>query len=148
MATKQTRKRQRSASGDEQRQNDTRRDRRGKSLPPGSLVAWDRDEKRVIAVADSYAEVMKQAAAAGESEPVIERTPGFSAGVQRRPFVLLEDESAKVLDDIRRLIPNAEQWLDTPNAWFDGRRPRSLLGTAAEASLRYLLRGIRNGISS
>jgi hypothetical protein len=42
----------------------------------GRWVAWTRDRKRVLAVADSFPEVMSQATQSGESDPYVKKIQG------------------------------------------------------------------------
>jgi hypothetical protein len=114
----------------------------------GRWVAWSRNRERVIAVADTYADVMKQALAAGEANPFVKKAPGISPTEARQPFTLLEDESPDILEDLKPLIPELEEWLDTPNVFLGGEKPRDLIGTDREEQIRDLLRGIKHGISS
>jgi hypothetical protein len=114
----------------------------------GQWVAWDADRKQLLAVADTYAEIMRRVADAGAVDPVVEKAPGFHPEVAARPFTLLEDESTVILDDVRKTIPDPEQWLDTPNTRLWCQKPRDLIGTPQERYVRYLLRGIRSGITS
>jgi Protein of unknown function (DUF2384) len=114
----------------------------------GRWVAWTRDRQRVLAVADSFPDVMNQAIRSGESEPYVNKVPGVSPDSARRPFVLLEDESPNIVDDVSKVIPNSEAWLDSPNSWLGGEKPRDLIGTEMEWEVRYLLRGIRDGITT
>jgi hypothetical protein len=46
------------------------------------------------------------------------------------------------------VIPNAEAWLDSPNISLGGEKPRELIGTDMEPEVRYLLRGIKDGITT
>lgn len=64
----------------------------------GRWVAWTRDRQRVLAVADSFADVMKQALASGEPDPYVKKAPGVSAKTARKPFVILEDESSNIIN--------------------------------------------------
>jgi hypothetical protein len=114
----------------------------------GRWVAWTRDRQRVLAVADSFADVMNQAIRSGESEPYVKKVPGASPNGARKPLVILEDESSNIVDDVSKVIPNSEAWLDSPNSWLGGERPRDLIGTEMEWEVRDLLRGIRDGITT
>jgi hypothetical protein len=111
----------------------------------GKWVAWDENQETVLAVADSYSELMRCIDEFRLVDPIIERTPGLHADV---PLELLEGESADILKDVRETIPDAEQWLDTPNTRLWYKRPRELIGTPDERQLRYLLRGLWSGITS
>jgi hypothetical protein len=112
----------------------------------GRWVAWTRDRQLVLAVADSFADVMQQALASGEPDPYVKKAPGVSPEAARKPFALLEDESANIIDDAAKLFPVPEAWLDAPNIALGGERPRDLIRTAREPEVRYLLRGIQDGI--
>ena len=114
----------------------------------GRWVAWTRDRQRVLAVADSFADVMNQATRSGESDPYVKKVPGVSPEGARKPFVILEDESSNIVDDVSKVVPNAEVWLDSPNSSLGGERPRDLIGTEMEREVRYLLRGIKDGITT
>ena len=48
----------------------------------------------------------------------------------------LTDESPDVIVDVKKIIPNAVEWLDTPNTnlWFE--KPRNLIGAERERQLR------------
>lgn len=114
----------------------------------GRWVAWDRHRRQIIAVADSYPEVMKSVPDPEDPDVVVRTAPGFRPDVLARPFILLEDESPDVREDVKDVIgDDYERWLDTPHWWF-GAPPRSLIGTENEKELRYLLRHIRYGIPS
>jgi hypothetical protein len=114
----------------------------------GRWVAWTRDRQRVVAVADSFVDVMNQAIRSGESDPYVRKVPGVSPEGARKPDVILEDESSNILDDVSKVLPDAEVWLDSPNSSLGGERPRDLIGTEMEREVRYLLRGIRDGITT
>jgi hypothetical protein len=114
----------------------------------GRWVAWTRDRQRVLAVADSFADVMNQAIQAGESDPYVKKLPGVSPNGAHKPFALLEDESSNIVDDVSKVVPDAEVWLDSPNSMLGGERPRDLIGTEREREVRYLLRGIKYGITT
>ncbi len=115
------------------------------SLPPGNWVAWDRDRKKILAVGTHFWKVMQKAFKAGEEEPHVEKTPGLSPAAARRRFTREKWESPNVIDDVRKMVPGAEDWLDTPNTLFAGERPRDLIGTDREELLRDALRSIRAG---
>jgi hypothetical protein len=115
---------------------------------PGRWVAWTRDRQRVLAVADSFADVMRQAIASGEPDPYVKKAPGGLPEAARKPFALLEDESPNILDDISKVFPDPEAWLDAPNSSLGGEKPRDLIGTEREPEVRYLLRGIQDGITT
>jgi hypothetical protein len=114
----------------------------------GRWVAWTRDRRRILAVANSFADVVKQANRSGESDPYVKKVPGVSPEGIRKPFVILDDESTNIVEDVGKLIPDAEEWLDSPNSLLGGERPRDLIGTEMEPEVRYLLRGIRDGITT
>ncbi len=120
-------------------------------VPPdlqGRWIAWDEDQDEILAIADTYPELLERVQRMGLVDPIIERAPGLHPAVTSRPFELLEGESADILKDVHETIPDAEQWLDTPNTRLGCKKPRDLIGTAQERQLRYLLRGIWSGITS
>ena len=112
----------------------------------GQWVAWTRDRRQVLAVADSFADVMKEAAAAGERDPYVKKVPGLSP--KAKPFARLDDESDDILEDIRKVICNPDAWLDAPNDSLGGEKPRELISTGRGQEVRYLLRGIEDGITT
>jgi hypothetical protein len=115
---------------------------------PGRWLAWKRKRtgRVVLAIADDYAGLMKQVANPTDPGLVVEVAPGLHPLAASRRFELLDDESPNVLEDVRKYWgAAAEQWLDSPNAWFDGRKPRELIGTEDEAGIRYLIRAIKTG---
>ena len=114
----------------------------------GKWVVLDDDQETIRAVADTFPEILGLAQQLGLVDSVIERAPGLHPTVARRPFELLLGESANVLEDVQRTIPDADQWLDTPNTRLWCKKPRELVGTPQEGQLRYLLRGIWSGITS
>jgi hypothetical protein len=89
--------------------------------------------------------VMNEAIRPGESDPYVKKVPGVSPGA-RKPFVILQDESSNIVDDVSKVVPDSEAWLDSPNSSLGGERPRDLIGTEMEREVRYLLRGIKDGI--
>jgi len=114
----------------------------------GRWVAWTRDRQRVLAVADSFADVMQQALASGETAPYVKKTPRVAPDPAAAMAAILDDESPDIRDDISKLFPAADAWLDSPNSSLGGEKPRDLLGTAREREVRDLLRGIQDGITT
>jgi Protein of unknown function (DUF2384) len=114
----------------------------------GRWVAWTRDRQRVLAVADSFADVMKQAIASGEPDPYVKKAPRVSPDAAGKAFAILEDESANIIDDVSEVFPDPEAWLDAPNSSLGGAKPRDLITTEREREVRYLLRGIKDGITT
>jgi Protein of unknown function (DUF2384) len=114
----------------------------------GRWVAWTRDRQRILAVADSFADAMTQALAAGEQDPYVKKAPGVSLETGRKPFAILEDESPNIIDDVRKVLSDPEAWLDAPNDSLGGEKPRDLINTEREREVRYLLRGIEDGITT
>jgi hypothetical protein len=120
-------------------------------LPPdlqGRWIAWDENQENLFAVADTYPELMERVQQMGLVDPIIERAPGLHPAIANMPFELLEGESSDILKDIRETIPDAEEWLETPNTRLWCKKPRDLIGTTQERQLRYLLRGFWSGITS
>jgi hypothetical protein len=60
-------------------------------------------------------------------------------------YPLLPDEADDILVDVANVIPNAEQWVDAPNAHFGLETPRSVIGTDQEWFLRNMLRMVKYG---
>jgi hypothetical protein len=109
-------------------------------LPPGRWVAWDRERKHVLAVADTYPEVMEQVASVPDA--VVEKSPGTHPLAAARPFTLLEWESPDIRADVAKVFADPELWLDTPHPSLGAQAPRALIGTDQERLVRYLLRDI------
>lgn len=114
----------------------------------GKWLAWDDERRTVLASADSCAELMQIIEWKGLGDPRIERAPGFLPGFAERTAALLPGETADLVHDIHDTIPNADDWLDTPNAHLWCQKPRELIHTPQEEFVRSLLRGIRSGITS
>lgn len=114
----------------------------------GRWVAWSRDRQKLLAVADSFQDAMAQALAAGEHDPYVKKAPGVSLEPDRQPFAIVEGESADILDDVRKVFPDPGAWLDAPNDSLGGKKPRDLIHTEREREVRYLLRGIEDGITT
>jgi uncharacterized protein (DUF2384 family) len=56
--------------------------------------------------------------------------------------ILLPSEHPDIRIDVDELLSNADEWLETPNSNFGGRRPLELIGTPDELLLRETLRSI------
>jgi hypothetical protein len=113
----------------------------------GRWVAWTRDRQRVLAVADSFADVMQQAIAAGEPDPYVKKAPGVSPAA-RKTVAVLEDESLNIIDDVKKVFRDPDTWLDSPNNSLGGEKPRDLISTEREREVRDLLRRIQDGITT
>ena len=114
---------------------------------PGHWIAWNAVTRGVIALGNDYAAVMRQVPDPRDPHLVVDVAPGIHPAAAARRFVPLKDESRDVLDDVRKYWGSAaDEWLDSPNGWFDGRKPRELIGTADEEAVRNLIRAIRTGI--
>ena len=74
--------------------------------------------------------------------------PGIAPEAARKPFSILEDESPNIMDDISMVFPDPEAWLETPNSSLGGAKPRDLISTEREREVRFLLRGIIDGITT
>jgi len=59
---------------------------------------------------------------------------------------LLPGELADLRQEAATLIEDADNWLDSPNRHFGGRRPNELIGTNQEQLVRLLLRSLKYGI--
>jgi uncharacterized protein (DUF2384 family) len=58
------------------------------------------------------------------------------------------DDRKSTLDLIAEVIPDSEQWLDTPHPLLGTKSPRELIGCPEEAVLRNLVLGLKDGIFS
>ncbi len=113
---------------------------------PGSWIAWRESPRQVLAIADTAADVLKQLPDPADPGVIVAAAPGVHPRAAARPFERLADEAPNVLDDVQKYFGDgAAHWLDCPNAWFDGCRPRELLRTPEEEGIRYLLRAIKTG---
>lgn len=114
----------------------------------GRWIAWTQDRQRIVAVADSFSDAMAQALAQGESNPYVKKAPGVSPKVASKPFAIREDESPNIIDDVRKVFPDADAWLNAPNDLLGGEKPCDLIRTEREREVRYLLRGLEDGITT
>ena len=57
-----------------------------------------------------------------------------------------KNNSTALKKDVRKIFPDPEAWLDTPNEHLMGRTPRELLGTEREILVSDLLWRIKHGI--
>jgi hypothetical protein len=104
-------------------------------LPPGHWVAWDREQKKVLAIGDNFWEVLQKGLATGEAEPHVERTPGIHPAAAARPFTLHEWEAPDILDDIRVAFAGyVDRWLDTPSPCSPMRDRATSWGPSANRS--------------
>ena len=115
---------------------------------PGMWIAWNNDDTEIVAVADTFPEILERVAELGLSNPTIEIAPGFHPSVAGKQFDLRPDESPSIEVDVQSTIPNAEEWLDLPNSRIGGQKPRDLIGTPREFRLRDIIRSIRAGITT
>ena len=58
------------------------------------------------------------------------------------------DQFVDIKDLIAEVIDNPEEWLDRPHPLLGLAKPRDLIGTDREASLRDLARAIKYGVFS
>jgi hypothetical protein len=115
----------------------------------GRWVAWDRKKEEVLAIADDYRTLMEKITNKDDPDIIVDVAPGIHPEAACRPFVLLEDESPNIMDDIRLLIDDdPDWWLDRPHVLLNHRKPRDLIGAEDEKQVRYILRGIRSGAFS
>jgi len=112
---------------------------------PGQWLAWDSARRNVIAVNADLKALLKEVEKLGESDPWVESAPGFQPGFLEEMSKPKEGESENIIDDIKSTIPDAEEWLDTPNIFFWGEKPRDLIGTQGEFHLRQMLRELWSG---
>jgi hypothetical protein len=59
---------------------------------------------------------------------------------------LFAGEHQDIVQDVRAVVADPENWLDMPNDRLGGRKPRELVGTREEIHLRNLIRAIQHGI--
>jgi uncharacterized protein (DUF2384 family) len=45
-------------------------------------------------------------------------------------------------DEIRALLRNADEWMDTPNTILDGKKPNELIGTRDEQKVRDIVQAV------
>lgn len=123
------------------------------NIPPpadlaGKWIAVDDDQERVLAWADTFPQLLELIEQKGLGDPEIHIAPGFPPNFYENAAKLLEGESPEILTDIYKTIPEAEQWLNTPNDYFGSKAPRELIGTPNEWQLRFMLRRIWYGCYS
>jgi hypothetical protein len=61
---------------------------------------------------------------------------------------LFPGENADIREEVKTVIRNYAQWLNTPNTLFAGRKPKDLIGTEDEYQLRNAIRAIKHGVFS
>ena len=59
-----------------------------------------------------------------------------------------QDEKIDLLQEARQVVPDADNWLNTENTLFMGRKPIDLIGTEDEPRLRSVLGAIKYGLFS
>src|SRR4051794_1031388 len=79
-----------------------------KTLPPDTWIAWDRNGTRLLAVANDYWDVIRQAAEAGEAKPRIELAPGLHNIISEPGFQFYPEESPDILEEVKRVVPDHE----------------------------------------
>jgi hypothetical protein len=117
---------------------------------PGRWIAWDDASGTVLAIEDTFAKANSAASQANGQRVRIEIAPGFHPQAEiHQALELLDWESPNVLDDVWLLWGDrADAWLDSVNLRLGGRKPRELVGSPDERWLRYLLRAMRDGVTS
>lgn len=110
---------------------------------PGTWRAWDEERERILAWADTFPKLVELIEQKGLGDPHVDTAPGFPPGFFEEAAKLIDDESSNILTDVYKIIPDAEQWLDTPNDHFGLKTPRELVGTVNEWQLRFMLRRVR-----
>ena len=55
------------------------------------------------------------------------------------------DIDRDILDLIDEVVPQSQQWLDTPHNLLGSEKPRQLIGTNREFILRNLVRALKQG---
>jgi hypothetical protein len=58
------------------------------------------------------------------------------------------DEQVDLESLVAEVVADPDQWMDTPNDQLGGEKPRDLIGTSREGSLRELARAIKIGMFS
>ena len=58
------------------------------------------------------------------------------------------DETVDIRKLIMEVVPDAEQWMDSPNRHFGLMKPADLIGTDKEIHLRNLVRAVKLGMFS
>jgi hypothetical protein len=114
---------------------------------PGRWIVWNEATRAVYATADDYSEALQQVVTRNDPDVKLGLAPGFHPDAPiHQPPKLLPWESPNVVDDVQLLWgDSADAWLDSPNPRFGGRKPRELVGTEDEFSLREMLRAVRYG---
>ena len=60
---------------------------------------------------------------------------------------LLDGEKPDILDELKDIVQEPDEWLDQPNDQLGGNRPRDFLGSPeTEKPLRDLIRAIKHGM--
>lgn len=62
------------------------------------------------------------------------------------PTADLPLDEKPIVEELRNILKNPEEWLDEPNDQFAGRPPRALIGTPEEHRLRDMIRSIKHGL--
>ena len=66
--------------------------------------------------------------------------PGAKPAMTFRSPELLPGEHSDIREDVRVLLKNADEWLNTANTNLGGRTPNELIGTPEEQKIRDILR--------
>ena len=114
----------------------------------GKWIVWDHERRTILASADSYPDLMRLIDELRLGDLTIERAPGMLPQAAERSLALLPGETRDLVQDIRASIPDADGWLDTPNAYLWCEKPRDLINTPREEAVRSLLRGVQSGVTS
>ncbi len=115
---------------------------------PAQWIAWDASRKNIVAVADDYLGIMEQLDQLRVDDAWVDVGPGIPPGFKQPPLELMPGESKNILDDIKSTLPDAEEWLDSPNNRLGGKKPRDLIGTPDERYIREMLRRVWSGALS
>lgn len=59
-----------------------------------------------------------------------------------------KSELKKLIKKVGTVVPDPEDWLNTPNPRFEGRRPIDLIGTDDEIRVHIIIEAARHGFFS
>jgi hypothetical protein len=77
---------------------------------------------------------------ASEREAYMSNSGGVKPMPETSKTTLLPGEHPDIRVDARRLLSNADEWLNTPNTHLGGLTPNDLIGTSQEQKVREILR--------
>lgn len=115
-----------------------------RQLPPvppeyvGKWIAWDRGETRILASAETFAEVRRATVAAGEPERVVEKIPPYGYGSLYVPPLVAQAQEAFRRDLTQLLQERPGQWVV-----YTGPRQLGFAKTKTELYQECLRRGMQ-----